>query len=239
MPSEDVLISYILKSIACRKDYKGKRVLVTAGPTQEAIDPVRFITNHSTGKMGYAAAYRATLRGADVTLITGKTSLTPPPFVNTISVTSAEDMYNAVINNFEDTDVIIMSAAVADYYPENVSDSKIKKHDESISIRLKRTKDILSEICRKKRDNQFVCGFSMETENLIENSRKKLDVKNCDMIVANSLKCPGAGFGTDTNVITLITKNELEEYPIMSKDDAADKILDFIIKSTNFKTAVR
>lgn len=230
MPSEDVLVSYILKAIACEKDYTGKKVLITAGATQEALDPVRYITNHSTGKMGYAAAYRAMLRGADVTLITGRTAIESPPFVETIQITSAEYMYNAVTERFSESDVAIMAAAVADYTPENFSENKIKKHSGDMCIPLKRTKDILSEICKSKRDNQFVCGFSMETENLIENSRRKLETKNCNMIAANSLKCSGAGFGTDTNVITLITKDNIEELPIMSKEDAADRILDTILK---------
>lgn len=230
MPSEDVLVSYILKAIACEKDYAGKKVLITAGATQEALDPVRYITNHSTGKMGYAAAYRAMLRGADVTLVTGRTAIESPPFVETIQITSAEDMYNAVTERFSEFDVAIMAAAVADYTPENFSENKIKKHSGDMCIPLKRTKDILSEICKSKRDNQFVCGFSMETENLIENSRRKLETKNCNMIAANSLKCSGAGFGTDTNVITLITKDNIEELPIMSKEDAADRILDTILK---------
>lgn len=230
MPSEDVLVSYILKAIACEKDYAGKKVLITAGATQEALDPVRYITNHSTGKMGYAAAYRAMLRGADVTLVTGRTAIEPPPFVETIQITSAEDMYNAVTERFSESDVAIMAAAVADYTPENFSENKIKKHSGDMCIPLKRTKDILSEICKIKRDNQFVCGFSMETENLIENSRRKLETKNCNMIAANSLKCSGAGFGTDTNVITLITKDNIDELPIMSKEDAADRILDTILK---------
>ena len=230
MPSEDVLVSYILKAIACEKDYAGKKVLITAGATQEALDPVRYITNHSTGKMGYAAAYRDMLRGADVTLVTGRTAIEPPPFVETIQITSAEDMYNAVTERFSEFDVAIMAAAVADYTPENFSENKIKKHSGGMCIPLKRTKDILSEICKSKRDNQFVCGFSMETENLIENSRRKLETKNCNMIAANSLKCSGAGFGTDTNVITLITKDNIEELPIMSKEDAADRILDTILK---------
>ena len=193
MPSEEVLISYILRSIACNKDLSDKKVLVTAGPTCEAIDPVRYITNHSTGKMGYAIANRAMLRGADVTLITGKTQIQPPPFVNVVPVVSAEEMYNAVMGNADSADIIIMSAAVADYRPINVSDQKIKKSDSDMEIKLERTKDILKEVCKHKRNGQFICGFSMETENLIENSRKKLEKKNCDMIAANSLKCEGAG----------------------------------------------
>lgn len=230
MPSEEVLISYILKSVACEKDLQGKKILVTAGPTCEAIDPVRYITNHSTGKMGYAVAKRAMLRGAEVTLVTGKTAIQPPPFVNTIPVVSAEEMYNAVMENSGSADIIIMSAAVADYTPENISEQKIKKSDGNMEIKLKRTKDILAEVCTNKRSGQFVCGFSMETENLIENSRKKLEKKNCDMIAANSLCCKDAGFGTDTNVITLITRNSQEQLPVMTKEQAADCILDEISK---------
>ncbi|MGN0620979.1 MAG: bifunctional phosphopantothenoylcysteine decarboxylase/phosphopantothenate--cysteine ligase CoaBC [Porcipelethomonas sp.] len=233
MPSEDVLLSYILRAAACKKDLNGKRILITAGPTREAIDPVRFITNHSTGKMGYALANRAMLRGADVTLITGKTSITPPPFINIINVESAADMYNAVMENSENSDIIIMSAAVADYRPSVVAENKIKKKDENMSIELERTSDILEGVCKKRHKGQFICGFSMETENLIENSRAKLERKGCDMIAANSLNCSGAGFGTDTNVLTLITKEKTTELPIMSKDNAADKILDEVLHLTN------
>ena len=230
MPSEQVLLSYILKDIACEKDLKGKRVLITAGGTREAIDPVRFITNHSTGKMGYAAAYRAMLRGADVTLVTGQTSIEKPPFVNVVNVTSALEMYNAVLENAENADIIIMAAAVADYRPETVAENKIKKSDSDAVIKLERTDDILAEVCRRRKQNQFICGFSMETENLIENSRKKLAKKGCDMIAANSLKEQGAGFGTDTNIITLITADSERELPVMSKESAADIILDEAVK---------
>lgn len=230
MPSENVLLSYILKEIACEKDLKGKRILITAGATREAIDPVRFITNHSTGKMGYAAAYRAMLRGADVTLVTGQTSIEKPPFVNVISITSALEMYNAVLKNVENADIIIMAAAVADYRPETVAENKIKKSDSDAVIKLERTDDILAEVCRHRKENQFICGFSMETENLIENSRRKLAKKGCNMIAANSLKTEGAGFGTDTNIITLITADSQRELPVMSKESAADIILDEAVK---------
>lgn len=230
MPSEQVLLSYILKEIACEKDLTGKKVLITAGATREAIDPVRFITNHSTGKMGYAAAYRAMLRGADVTLVTGQTSIEKPPFVNVINITSALEMYNAVLENAENADIIIMAAAVADYRPETVAENKIKKSDSDAVIKLERTDDILAEVCRRRKDSQFICGFSMETENLIENSRKKLAKKGCDMIAANSLKTEGAGFGTDTNIITLITPDSEKELPVMSKESAADIILNEAVK---------
>lgn len=230
MPSEQVLLSYILKAIACEKDLTGKRVLITAGATREAIDPVRFITNHSTGKMGYAAAYRAMLRGADVTLVTGQTSIEKPPFVNVISITSALEMYNAVMENAENADIIIMAAAVADYRPETVAENKIKKSDSDAVIKLERTDDILADVCRRRKGNQFICGFSMETENLIENSRRKLAKKGCDMIAANSLKVQGAGFGTDTNIITLITADSERELPVMRKESAADIILDEAVK---------
>lgn len=230
MPSENVLLSYILKEIACEKDLTGKKVLITAGATREAIDPVRFITNHSTGKMGYATAYRAMLRGADVTLVTGQTSIEKPPFVNVINVTSALEMYNAVLENSENADIIIMAAAVADYRPETVAENKIKKSDSDAVIKLERTDDILAEVCRRRKEKQFICGFSMETENLIENSRKKLAKKGCDMIAANSLKTEGAGFGTDTNIITLITADSQRELPVMSKESAADIILDEAVK---------
>lgn len=233
MPSEEVLISYILRSIACNKDLSDKKVLVTAGPTCEAIDHVRYITNHSTGKMGYAIANRAMLRGADVTLITGKTQIQPPPFVNVVPVVSAEEMYNEVIENADSADIIIMAAAVADYRSKNVSDQKIKKSDSDMEIKLERTKDILKEVCKHKRNGQFICGFSMETENLIENSRKKLEKKNCDMIAANNLKCEGAGFGTDTNIITLITNDSINELPFMTKEQAADRILDVVLGNYN------
>lgn len=228
MPKPDVLLSYILREAAYEKDLAGKRVLVTAGPTQEAIDPVRYITNHSTGKMGYAIARAAMLRGADVTLVSGPVSLAPPPFVKVIPVRSAEDMFQAVVLASEEQDAIIKAAAVADYAPAAVSQEKVKKKDGNMSIPLKRTKDILQYLGDHKKEGQFLCGFSMETEHMLENSRAKLIKKNADMIVANNLKVAGAGFGTDTNVITLITKDAVQELPILSKDQAAHKILDRI-----------
>lgn len=231
MPSEEVLLSYILKEIACEKDLSGKKVLVTAGATCEAIDPVRFITNHSTGKMGYAVAYRAMLRGADVTLVSGQTSIKKPPFVNVVSVTSAMEMYDAVMESSGSSDIIIMAAAVADYRPIKTAENKIKKSDSDMSINLERTDDILTTVCKKRKAKQFICGFSMETENMIENSCKKLQKKGCDMIAANNLKTEGAGFGTDTNVITLITESFEKNLPVMSKEDVADRILDEAIKS--------
>lgn len=236
MPSEQVLLQHILREIRFEKDMTGRRVVVTAGPTKEAIDPVRYITNHSTGKMGYAIANVAAQRGAEVVLITGETSIEKPPFVRTIEVVSAEDMFNAVVDTVEENtgndDIVIMSAAVADYTPVNVADEKIKKADGAGNIELKRTKDILKYLGENRRGRQFLCGFSMETENMLENSRKKLQNKKIDMIVANNLKVAGAGFGTDTNIITVITKNETEELPIMSKDEAAIRILDKILENS-------
>lgn len=226
MPSEEVLLSYIMRETAEKKDMSGMNVLVTAGATGEAIDPVRFITNRSTGKMGFAAAYRAMLRGADVTLISGRSAVLKPPFVNVIEAESASDMYEAVMENAASADIIIMAAAVADYRPKTVSESKIKKSDSEMTIKLERTDDILAAVCQKRRQDQYICGFSMETENLIENSRRKLEKKGCDMIAANNLITEGAGFGTDTNVITLITKYFEKPLPIMSKESAADCILD-------------
>lgn len=230
LPSEEVLLDYILKEIKHEKDLAGKTVLVTAGPTQEAIDPVRYITNHSSGKMGYAIARNAMERGARVILISGVTAIAPPPFVEVVNIVSAADMYDAVMKYKDESDIIIKSAAVADYTPITVADEKIKKKDDDMSIPLGRTKDILKELGATKREGQIICGFSMETENLIENSRAKLDKKNVDMIAANSLRVEGAGFGTDTNVITLITRDDTTELPIMSKDEAAGKILDKIIE---------
>lgn len=230
MPEPIQLFECIEKELACEKDLKGSKILVTAGPTKEAIDPVRFISNNSTGKMGYAIAKAAMLRGADVTLITGETALNDIAFVNTIKIKSAEDMYNAVIDNFCECDIIIKSAAVADYTPVQKSENKIKKSDNNTALELKRTKDILKELGSRKTEKQFICGFSMETENMLENSAKKLESKNLDMIVANNLKVSGAGFGTDTNVITIITKHSTEELPIMSKQECANKILDKIIE---------
>lgn len=229
MPEESVLLDYILKETAFEKDLSGKKILVTAGATQEAIDPVRFISNHSTGKMGYAMARAAMLRGAEVTLVSGKTHLKRVPFVNTVETVSAEDMYNAVMSVSDDMDIIIKAAAVADYKPKKAAEEKIKKNDKDAVIELERTKDILKALGERKKDGQTLCGFSMETENLIENSRKKLKNKNADMIIANNLKTDGAGFGTDTNVITIITKDGIKEFEKMTKDEAAHKILDCII----------
>ena len=229
LPDESVLIEYIMRELCPKKDLMGKNILVTAGPTREALDPVRYITNHSTGKMGYAIARAAAFRGANVTLVSGPVNIDKPLFVNTVNVTSAKDMFNAVKDNYESQHIIIKAAAVADYTPSTVADNKIKKSDSDMSISLDRTDDILKFLGENKKDNQFICGFSMETENLIENSRGKLERKNADMIVANSLRTEGAGFGTDTNVVTLITKDSVKECDIMSKDDVADMILDAII----------
>lgn len=225
LPDEKILLEYILREAAYEKDLSGKTVLVTAGPTREAIDPVRFISNRSTGKMGYAIARAAALRGARVILVSGPVSIEPPLFAKLVPVVSAEDMYNAVMKYKDEADIIIKSAAVADYTPVAVSSEKIKKQDNGMCIELKRTKDILKELGQNKRKDQFICGFAMETENLIENAAKKLESKNVDMIVANSLKTEGAGFGTDTNVVTLITSDGKTELPIMSKDDVAMQIL--------------
>lgn len=230
MPSEEVLVAHIERQIAREKDLKGKRVLVTAGPTSEAIDPVRFISNHSSGKMGYSIAKAAMLRGADVTLVTGKTSLEPPMFVDVVHVTSAADMYEAVMKRKDEQDIIIKAAAVSDYTPAQVSDEKIKKKDGDMSISLKRTKDILAALGSERKEGQFLCGFSMETQNMMENSRAKLQKKNIDMIVANNLKEDGAGFKTDTNVVTFITENEELKLPKMTKDEVADDLLSFISK---------
>ena len=226
LPDEKILLEYILREVAYEKDLSGKTVLVTAGPTREAIDPVRFISNRSTGKMGYAIARAAGLRGARVILVSGPVSIEPPLFAELVPVVSAEDMYNAVMKYKDDADIIIKSAAVADYTPVTISSEKIKKQDGDMRIELKRTRDILKELGQSRRENQFICGFAMETENLIENAVRKLETKNVDMIVANSLKTEGAGFGTDTNVVTLITKDGKTELPLMSKIDVAMKILD-------------
>ena len=230
MPEPEVILQYILKSCAFEKDMAGLKVLVTAGSTQEAIDPVRYITNHSTGKMGYSIAKACMLRGADVTLVSGVTNLTPPMFIDVINIKSAEEMYQAVHSKAKDMDIIIKAAAVADYRPSNVSDEKMKKSDDEMSISLERTHDILKSLGDVKTPNQFLCGFSMETQNMIENSKKKLLKKNLDMIVANNLKVSGAGFGTDTNVVTFITKDSTEELPIMGKDKVAYAILDKIMQ---------
>lgn len=229
MPEQEVLLSYITREIAYEKNLAGKKILITAGPTQEAIDPVRYITNHSSGKMGYALAKMAMLRGAEVTLVSGQTAITPPPFVKVISITSAKDMYDAVTAVSDKQDIIIKAAAVADYRPASVSDEKMKKSDNQMSIELERTDDILKYLGEHKGENQFLCGFSMETSNMISNSRAKLEKKNLDMIAANNLKVDGAGFQGDTNVLTLITQNEEVSLELMSKEDAAGIILDKIL----------
>lgn len=229
LPSEETLVSYVVRELAHEKDLHGKKVLVTAGPTQEAIDPVRYITNHSTGKMGYALAEAAMLRGAEVTLISGPTAIEPPMFVNVIPIISAQEMIEKVATNATENDIIIKAAAVADYRPKEVCDEKIKKSDHDTEIELERTTDILAYLGKNK-GKTFLCGFSMETENMLENSRRKLDKKNLDMIVANNLKDKGAGFGVDTNLITIITRDRELQLELMSKQDAANCILDEIIR---------
>lgn len=231
LPKEEFLLEYILKEIKYEKDMAGKTVLVTAGPTREAIDPVRFISNHSTGKMGYEIARNAMERGAKVILITGKVSIDPPPFVKVVPVVSAGDMYQAVMQYKDEADIIIKSAAVADYTPALTSDEKIKKRDDDMKVELVRTKDILKELGATRKDGQFICGFAMETQNLIENAKRKLETKNVDMIVANNLKVAGAGFGTDTNVVTFIKKDGNRELPIMSKEKVAEAILNEILQN--------
>ena len=231
MPSEQVLLDYILRAVAKEKDWAGKRVLVTAGPTRESIDPVRFITNHSTGKMGYAVARQAMLRGAEVTLVSGPVSIAPPPFVTVVPVQSAQDMFEAVQARFADADVIIKTAAVADYTPVQTAEQKIKKSaaGADLSIPLRRTADILQWLGARKREGQVLCGFSMETENMLENSRAKLQKKNADLIAANSLRDAGSGFGTDTNHLVLIGKDGMTDLPLLSKQDAADRLLDALL----------
>ena len=231
LPSEETLVSYVVRELAHEKDLHGKKVLVTAGPTQEAIDPVRYITNHSTGKMGYALAEAAMLRGAEVTLISGPTAIEPPMFVNVIPIMSAQEMFEKVATNATENDILINAAAVADYRPKEVCDEKIKKSDHDTEIELERTTDILAYLGKNK-GKTFLCGFSMETENMLENSRRKLDKKNLDMIVANNLKDKGAGFGVDTNLITIITRDRELQLELMSKQDAANCILDEIIRKT-------
>ena len=226
LPKEEILLEYILKEVCFEKDLRGKTVLVTAGPTREAIDPVRFISNHSTGKMGYAVARNAMYRGARVILVTGKTEIAPPPFVEVVPVESAGDMYREVMKYKEEADIIVKSAAVADYTPLHKSDEKLKKKDEDMKIELARTKDILKELGQTRRKGQFICGFAMETQDMLKNATDKLTSKNVDMIVANNLKVAGAGFGTDTNVVTLIRKDGVRQLPIMSKDEVAKTILD-------------
>ena len=230
MPEPELLLQYILKALVVKKDLEGVNVLVTAGPTREAIDPVRYITNHSTGKMGYAVAKAAAMRGAKVTLVSGPTEITPPPFVEVVDVVSAEEMFREVTSRASKQDIIIKTAAVADYRPAVVATEKVKKKDGEMSIHLERTKDILAHLGANKKEGQFLCGFSMETENMLENSVAKLVKKNLDMVIANNLKVEGAGFGTNTNVVTVITRKGGEALPLMSKDDVADKILDAIIK---------
>jgi len=230
MPSEQVLLDYILKETAFKKDMVGVNVLVTAGATREKIDPVRFISNNSTGKMGYAIARNSMLRGANVTLITGKTNIPAVPFVKTIEVESAKDMFDEVESNYLEADIIIKAAAVADYRSISISDEKIKKNDGDMSLQLERTQDILQFLGENKKKNQFLCGFSMETENVIANSKAKLTKKNLDMIVANNLKDDGAGFGTDTNIVTFITADDTIEYSIMSKDEVSNEIMNYILQ---------
>ena len=229
MPEPEVLLQYILREIAREKDLAGKKLLVTAGPTQESIDPVRYITNHSSGKMGYAVARAAMLRGAEVTLVTGPCAIDPPPFIKTVPVITAKDMFEAVTSVSEEQDIIIKAAAVADYRPTHVADEKMKKHDSEMNIELEKTDDILKYLGEHRRPEQFLCGFSMETQNMIGNSRAKLQKKHLDMVAANNLKVAGAGFQGDTNVLTLITQNEEVSLKLMSKEDAANVILDKIL----------
>jgi len=226
MPEPEDLMQHILRHLALPHDLEGKKVLVTAGPTQESLDPVRYLTNHSTGKMGYAIARMAMLRGADVTLVTGPTAIAPPPFVDVVNIRSAQDMFEAVAAHAPEADFIFKAAAVADYTPAEYVDNKIKKKDGDMFIPLKRTQDILKYLGEHRRDDQVICGFSMETENMLENSRAKLAKKNVDMICANNLKQAGAGFGVDTNVITVITKDNIVELPLLSKEAAAGAIID-------------
>lgn len=230
LPEPEVLLDYVMRFLAMPHDLEGKRVLVTAGPTQEALDPVRYLTNHSSGKMGCAIAKMAMLRGADVTLVCGPLSVAPPPFVKTVNVVSAQDMFDAVTALAPKLDLIFKAAAVADYTPAEYNDQKMKKSDNDLSIPLKRTQDILKYLGEHRTDGQVICGFSMETQNMIENSKKKLQSKNIDMICANNLKTEGAGFGVDTNVITVITKSEVKELPLQSKESVANAILDECLK---------
>ena len=229
MPEPQTLLAYIEKEIACEKDLKGKKILVTAGPTQEAIDPVRYITNHSSGKMGYSVAKAAMLRGADVTLVSGRTAIEPPMFVKVVPIVTAKEMFDAVTSVSDEQDIIIKAAAVADYRPRYVSDEKVKKKDDDLALEMERTDDILAYLGAHKTKDQFLCGFSMETENMLENSRKKLKKKNLDMIIANSLKMEGAGFGGNTNVVTVITEDFEKELGKLTKEETADRILDQIL----------
>lgn len=230
MPEPEVLYEYVVKALT-PKDMSGRKVLVTAGPTQEKIDPVRYISNHSTGKMGYAIARQAMLRGAEVTLVSGKVNIEPPMGVKVVPVISAAEMAQAVKESANEQDIIIKAAAVADYRPSVTADEKLKKKDDEMSIELERTEDILAYLGAHRRKGQFLCGFSMETEHMLENSRAKLDKKNIDMIVANNLKQEGAGFGTDTNVVTFLTKEDTVELPMMGKEEVADRLLDYIVHS--------
>lgn len=230
LPEPEVLLDYVMRFLAMPHDLEGKKVLVTAGPTQEALDPVRYLTNHSSGKMGCAIAKMAMLRGADVTLVCGPLSVAPPAFVKTVNVVSAQDMFDAVTALAPKSDLIFKAAAVADYTPAEYNDQKMKKSDNDLSIPLKRTQDILKYLGEHRTDGQVICGFSMETQNMIENSKKKLQSKNIDMICANNLKTEGAGFGVDTNVITVITESEVKELPLQSKESVANAILDECLK---------
>ena len=232
MPEPETLLEYILREVAYEKDLKGKKILVTAGPTQEPIDPVRYLTNHSSGKMGYAIAKVCSMRGADVTLVSGKTAIKSPLFVDVVPVTTARDMYEAVTSRFDQQDIVIKAAAVADYRPKTISDQKVKKADGELSIEMERTDDILKYLGEHKREDQFLCGFSMETEHMLENSRKKLEKKNLDMIVANNVKVERAGFAGDTNIVTLITKDDETQLPLLSKEETAVEIMNKILEIT-------
>ena len=232
LPKEDVLLDYIYRELARPKDMQGLRVTVTAGPTQESLDPVRYLTNHSTGRMGYAIAREAMLRGAEVTLISGPVSLAPPPFVKVVPVVTAQDMFEAVAARLNDTDILIKAAAVADYRPAHVAEDKIKKTGagDLNQLALERTQDILGWVAQHRHQGLYVCGFSMETQNMLENSAAKLEKKKLDMVVANNLKVAGAGFGVDTNVVTMITKNGVQELPLMSKNEVAGQLLSAILR---------
>ena len=230
LPEPEDLLQYVLRQLALPHDLSGKRILISAGPTQEALDPVRYLTNHSTGKMGYALARMAMLRGAEVTLVSGPVSIAPPPFIRLIPIVSARDMFEAITANAPESDYIFMAAAVADYTPAQYADDKIKKHDADMQIPLKRTQDILRHLGAHRTDGQIICGFSMETRDMLENSREKLQKKNVDMICANNLKVPGAGFGVDTNVITMITKDDITHLPLLTKEETANAILDKAIR---------
>lgn len=232
MPEPETLLEYILREVAYEKDLKGKKILVTAGPTQEPIDPVRYLTNHSSGKMGYAIAKVCSMRGAEVTLVSGKTAIKPPLFVDVVPVTTAREMYEAVTGRSDRQDIVIKAAAVADYRPKTISEQKVKKTDEELSIEMERTDDILKYLGEHKRANQFLCGFSMETEHMLENSRKKLKKKNLDMIVANNVKVEGAGFAGDTNIVTLITGDDETQLPLLSKEETAVEIMNKILEQT-------